>query len=151
MFKLCTFCKFCHYIYKSHIVYLSGWPSGLRRQTQGSNLASQYGVEEGILVLSEGRGSNPLSDKLFLSLSLCVPDSRKLLEVASFVFEGAHEKCRKRGFQARTKLNCYTVIGISYFLYNYKVYTDILYTDILSTYILYTDIFYTDILYTYIL
>ena len=43
---------------------LSGWPSGLRRQTQGSNLAPLIGGGEWEFWSSyEGVGSNPTSDK----------------------------------------------------------------------------------------
>ena len=47
-----------------YIMSASEWPSGLRRQTQGSYLTSQT---EGLVFWSsiEGVGSNPTSDKLF--------------------------------------------------------------------------------------
>ena len=46
-----------------HAVYVSGWPSGLRRQTQGS-LASDW--SRVFWSSYEGVGSNPTSDIFFL-------------------------------------------------------------------------------------
>ena len=52
-------------IWASSPLYLtmSGWPSGLRRQTQGTNPSS---IRE-FWSSNEGVGSNPTSDKIFLS------------------------------------------------------------------------------------
>ena len=41
--------------YKICVIYMSGWPSGLRRQTQVTSLAFVYTVTR-ILVLFRGRG-----------------------------------------------------------------------------------------------
>ena len=52
---------------------MSGWPSGLRRQTQGSSPCSAIQSRHTrILVLDEGMGSNPISDKqLFVNIYSC--------------------------------------------------------------------------------
>ena len=50
-------------IFQSSFSYVSEWPSGLRRQTQGEALPDNRQYR--ILVLSEGVGSNPTSDILF--------------------------------------------------------------------------------------
>jgi hypothetical protein len=48
----------------NHIVCaMSGWPSGLRRQTQGYLVYFVDGMS--VLVLSEGVGSNPTPDNFF--------------------------------------------------------------------------------------
>jgi hypothetical protein len=44
---------------------MSGWPSGLRRQTQGYTLLPSRRLNRDYWSSYEGRGSNPLPDKSF--------------------------------------------------------------------------------------
>ncbi len=58
--------EFLNHVNKFHAHEKSGWPSGLRRQTQGLALLPCRESVRDFWSSYEGRGSNPLPDKYFL-------------------------------------------------------------------------------------
>ena len=59
-------------LYYKAITEMSGWPSGLRRQTQGLALLPCRESARDFWSSYEGRGSNPLPDKYFLEKFRCL-------------------------------------------------------------------------------
>ena len=76
---------------------MSGWPSGLRRQTQGKTFSANLVAEWVFWSTNVGVGSNPTSDKTFMQTILNCSYQTHLkpfqcyVQQASVVFEGNYK------------------------------------------------------------